>query len=86
MKYAVIDGAWGAAGGALGGLMQGAITPAKMIAEKTGKTLSKVLTKVITKTVKEIGPSLLGGAISDFTNWYARFATENTVSSYRRLA
>ena len=57
-----------------------------MIAEKTGKPLSKVLTKVIRETVTEIGPSLLGGAISDFTNWYTRFATENTVNSYMKLA
>ena len=57
-----------------------------MIAKKTGKPLSKVLTKVIRKTVTGIGPSLLGGAISDFTNWYTRFAIENTVNSYRRLA
>lgn len=57
-----------------------------MIAEKAGKPLSKVLTKVIRETVTEIGPSLLGGAISDFTNWYARFVTENTVTSYGRLA
>lgn len=57
-----------------------------MIAKKTGKPLSKVLTKVIRKTVTGIGSSLLGGAISDFTNWYTRFAIENTVNSYRRLA
>ena len=79
-------GAWGAAGGALGGLMEGAITPVRVIAQKTGKPLSKVLTKVIQKAINEIGPSLLGGAISDFTNWYTRFAIENTVNSYRRLA
>ena len=80
------EGAWGAAGGALGGLMEGAITPVRVIAQKTGKPLSKVLTKVIQKAINEIGPSLFGGAISDFTNWYTRFAIENTVNSYRRLA
>ena len=80
------EGAWGAAGGALGGLIEGAITPARVIAQKTGKPLSKVLTKVIQKAINDIGPSLLGGAISDFTNWYTRFAIENTVNSYRRLA
>ena len=81
-----VDTAWGTVGGALGGLMAGAITPVREIAEKTGKPLSKILTKVIRKTAKEIVPSLLGGAISEFTNWYARFVIENTVKSYKKLA
>ena len=82
---AFVEGAWGAAGGALGGLMQGAVTPVRVIAEKTGNPLSKILTKVTRKTVTEIGPSLLGGAIFDFTNWYTRFVTENIFNSYKRL-
>lgn len=74
-----------AAGGALGGLMEGAITPVRVIAEKMGKPLSKILSKVTKKVLREIGPSLIGGAISDFTNWYVRFMTENTVKAYAGL-
>ena len=79
------DALWGAAGGALGGLMQGAITPVKMLVQKTGKPLGKVLEKAVRNTVKDIGPSLVGGILSDFLSWYSRFMVERTSQSYMEL-